>query len=182
RRAAGTGPRAGAAATCGRTAAIRGPRASRPPAPRRLGPGSGPRGSRSWAVPRSVVGRAGYPRSRVPSAPQSPPLQAFPPDRRVLRRVLRPMLFRLRDLLQVLHDRQQEDRAAADATAREVALLTARADALAREVDALRRQLGEALHRTAELERRLLIDLSALDGRVAGAEDDFLRALAGPVS
>lgn len=99
--------------------------------------------------------------------------------RRVLCRLLQPVFHRLRDLLQLLHDRQEEDRARADAAARE---LTAKVEALAREVADLRGQLAEARHRVADLERRTLTDLSALDGRLAGAEDDLLRALATGVA
>jgi hypothetical protein len=46
-------------------------------------------------------------------------------------------------------------------------------------VSALRESLAEARRVVADLERRLLTDLSALDGRVAGTEDDLLRSLAG---
>lgn len=101
--------------------------------------------------------------------------------RRVLRRIQRPMFFRLRDLLHFLYARQEEDRVRAEAAARELAALAARVGELAREVAALRDQLAEAGRRAAEFERRVLVDLSVLDGRIAGTEDDLLRVLAGEV-
>jgi hypothetical protein len=80
------------------------------------------------------------------------------PARRLARRVMRPMLYRLRDLLQFLFDKHREDRA--------------RIEQLEQQVAALRSQLAAY--------RPLVADYVGVTRRVAELETQLLRTLAEP--
>jgi hypothetical protein len=87
--------------------------------------------------------------------------QLLVPVRRLLRRITRPSLYRLRDLLQYLHDEHQT-------AAQEISTLKAEARMLRQEVTALRGQITEL--------RLLAIDHSAMMRRVESVEDLLLRS------
>jgi hypothetical protein len=80
------------------------------------------------------------------------------PVRRAVRRLMRPTLYRLRDLLQFLFDKHREDRA--------------RIEQLERQVVALQSQLAAY--------RPLVADYVGVTRRVAELENQLLRTLAEP--
>jgi hypothetical protein len=83
---------------------------------------------------------------------------ALLPVRRAIRRVMRPTLYRLRDLLQFLFDKHREDRT--------------RIEQLERQVAALQTQLAAY--------RPLVADYVGVTRRVAELENQLLRTLAEP--
>ena len=87
------------------------------------------------------------------------------PVRRLVRRVMRPTLYRLRDLLQFLFDKHREDRA--------------RIEQLEGQVAALRAQVAAQQAQLAAY-RPLIADYVGVTRRVAELENQLLRTLAEP--
>jgi len=90
------------------------------------------------------------------TTPASGAKRALIPLQRILRRILRPMLHRLRDLLTLLSQRQQEAAANVDALDARIELLEAQAKKAAAEQKALELEHLAMVRRLAQLEELLL--------------------------
>jgi hypothetical protein len=103
------------------------------------------------------------------------------PARRGLRRLLRPTFYRLRDLIRLLFDRQQEDRAQLDALRAELADLRARHAALAAEhseLAAVHAAVMAELREDCARLRPVATEAAGVSRRIAVLEDALLRSMA----